>query len=218
MKKAFVYFILIAAVFFCLWLALRRNAQTRKPPQEQGVIPSTQSSAASLPTTNSSQQKSASPDSKFRRPAGIDDEGWKWLQRVRQRALSANQPIEFYGRALDQNDKPVEGAKLILTLTYVDEEMFRGTNFFHMNMGDEMRFKPLELMSDADGWIKLSGIKGESLRVQSLSKEGYSWTMPQIGSFIYEQNGKHRVGHTEMEDAFNPNKGYIFHLQKDESK
>ena len=123
---------------------------------------------------------------------------------VRQLALTANQPIEFYARTLDQEGKPVDGAKLKLTLSYVDEEMFRGTNFFHMKMGDEIRAKMLVLTSDSNGWVKLSGVKGQALRVESLEKEGFSWTMPQIDMFGYESGGKHSVGYTEMESAFNP--------------
>ena len=136
----------------------------------------------------------------------------------RQLVLSANQPIEFYASILDQDNKPVEGAKLKLKLSYTDEEMFRGTNFLHKKMGDEILSKPLEITSDSNGWIKLSGLKGQILRVESLNKDGYSWEMPQIDSFGYEAGGKHSIGYIGMEDAFNPSKGYVFPLQKIDRK
>ena len=56
------------------------------------------------------------------------------------------------------------------------------------------------------------------VRVEELDKDGYTWTMPQIGSFLYEPDGGHRVGNAGMEDAFDSQKGYVFHLQKNESK
>ena len=73
----------------------------------------------------------------------------------------------------------------------------------------------LDLYSDTNGWIKLVGVTGRDLRVEILKKDGYSWTMPQIDSFAYESNGERTVGYAEMRDAFNPDKGYVFHLHKD---
>ena len=138
--------------------------------------------------------------------------------QARQMILAQNQPVEFYARVVDQTNKPLEGAMLCITLSRIDEKMFDTTNFFHMQMGDEIVHLPMKLLSDTNGWIKVVGITGKALWVESLGKEGYSWTMPQIDSFAYEPNGERTVGYAGMEDAFNPAKGFVFHLQKIEAK
>jgi hypothetical protein len=134
--------------------------------------------------------------------------------QARQMILEQNQPVEFYARIVDQNNKPLEGVVLSITLSHIDENMFATTNFLSMKMGDEIVHLPMKILSDTNGWIKVAGVTGKALRVESLGKDGYSWTMPQIGSFVYEPNGERRVGNAGMEDAFNSAKGYIFHLQK----
>jgi hypothetical protein len=150
----------------------------------------------------------------FVRPDYIDEEHWNRLMALRQTFLSENQPVEFYTRILDQNGTPIEGATLTIKLTRVDETLFATTNFFHLNMGDELKDVSLELISDANGWISLTNKTGNSVRVESLIKKGYSWTMPQIGSFVYDPDGNRRVGVAGMEDAFDPVKGYVFYMQK----
>jgi hypothetical protein len=217
MKRLIYGIVVLVALAFCVWLALRQpahppiqNVEPPKPPQPtntviEPIIPSTPppQPPPSQPATNA-----------LVRPNDIDEDHWNQLMLVRQIALEQNQPVKFYARVLDQNDQPVEGAKLQITLSQINEKMFETTNFFHMNMGDEITHIPLELVSDRDGWIKVTGVTGDSLWIEALNKEGYSCTLPNIGSFLYEPNGQHRVGYTGMEDAFNPAKGYILHLRK----
>ena len=92
--------------------------------------------------------------------------------------------------------------------------MFNTTNFFHKELGDEVSNKPMEGFSDSNGWIRITGLKGYIIDVGNVSKDGYTWEIPHIGSFSYESGGQHRVGYAEMESAFDPTKGYIFHLLK----
>jgi hypothetical protein len=150
----------------------------------------------------------------FIRPSSIDEETWNKILQNRQIILSQNQPIEFYVRIVDQDQQPVEGAKLTISLERLDETMFSLTNYLHWDPAAAYQKKFLDLYSDANGWIQLAGVTGEALRVETLMKEGYSWAMPQTDSFTYEPEGQHRVGYAGMEDAFNPDKGYVFHLTK----
>lgn len=218
MRRIIYSIAVLVALTFCLWLFLRRPApmpsQITEPPKL-----SQPTNTIIVPIISNAPAQTAPPrqppvTNAFVRPDYIDEDHWNQLMLVRQLALSQNQPIEFYARTLDQNELPVKGATLCITLSRIDERMFETTNFFSKKMGDEIIHLPVTLVSDTNGWIKLRGVTGDSLWVESLSKEGYSWTMPQIGSFLYEPNGGHRVGNAGMEDAFNPDKGYIFHLQK----
>lgn len=214
MKKSLIYLSLILALAFCLWLALRRTAPILKqeaPPQQ--VQPSTPPKIEPPPITNAPQVTAQEAD--FPRPRGIDDDGWKWFLAIRKVALEANQPVEFYARILDQKEHPVEGATLKLMLTYLNEDMFRTTNVFHMKMGDEVVNKPLEFVSDADGWIRLDGVKGYIVDIRGLSKEGYLMR-DYYGSVRYEPHGVRNTsgGDILLTNALNPNVGYTFHLEK----
>ncbi len=135
---------------------------------------------------------------------------------VRQLALSQNQPVEFYARVLDQNNQPVEGAKLTLKLTRTDETMFATTNFFSRKMGDEVLIIPFELLSDSNGWIQLTGTNGYFLDMTGLSKEGYSSSYPNgnFGGVHYEPNGLRDTygGDILLTNALDSQRGYILHL------
>jgi hypothetical protein len=152
------------------------------------------------------------------RPTSVDEETWnRWLA-YRRFILEQNPPVEFYARVVDQDGQPVVGAKLTVKLTRMEGMAFATTNFDAWDPAKAIQDTVLDLYSDTNGWIQLIGVTGRDLRVEALEKDGYSWTIPQIGSFVYEPNGEHRVGNAGMEDAFDPNKGYVFHLQKIEGK
>jgi len=219
MKKLFRVILVLVALAFCVWLFLHHPAETTHQNSEQPELIQTTNPIVAPIVSNASSPPLPQPATNaFVRPDNIDEDHWNQLMLVRQLALAENQPIEFYARTLDQNEQPVEGATLCITLSRIDEKMFETTNFFSKKMGDEIVHLPVKLVSDTNGWIKLTGVTGDSLWIESLSKDGYSWTMPQIGSFLYEPNGGHRVGNAGMEDAFDSQKGYIFHLQKIEGK
>jgi len=130
--------------------------------------------------------------------------------------LSEDQPIKFYTRVLDQNEQAVEGAKLTVSVERLDETMFEPTNYLHWDPAAAYQKKFFDLYSDVQGWIQFTNITGRALRIEALVKDGYSWTLPQIGSFGYEPEGKHLIGDAGMEGAFDSSKGYILHLQKTE--
>jgi hypothetical protein len=208
--KRIIHILIILVATFCAWLLLykptqipEKNVTQQAQPQSTNVAPMRYAPSPAMATTNA-----------FVRPSSIDEEHWNQLMQARQIILEQNQSIEFYVRVLDQNEQPVEGATLQITLSRIDEKLFETTNFFSMKMGDEIVHLPMKLVSDAEGWIKLNGVTGKALWIESLDKEGYSWTRPQLDSFAYEPNGQRTVGYAGMEDAFNPEKGYILHLQK----
>ena len=216
MKRAIYIIVILAVLAFCAWLFLHRPKSTLEKPASLLTQIQTTNSVVVPPVTNMS--ASVADTNAFIRPDYIDEEHWNRLMLVRQMILEQIQPVVFYARVEDEGGNPVEGAQLKITLSRINEKMFETTNFFHMNMGDEIVHIQLNLLSDVSGWIRVTNMTGKALWVESLSKEGYSWTMPQIDSFAYGINGERTVGYAEMRDAFDPNKGYVFHLQKIEGK
>ncbi len=218
--KRTIWIILILVALLCLWLFLR------KPPQvpQQSVTPQTPSqptNVVSVPAITNAPHQPTPPQptpatNAFVRPASIDEATWNRALVNRQVILSENQPIEFYSRIVDQEGQAIEGAKLKLKVSRMDETMFAPTNYIHWDPANAVQDIPFELLSDANGWVCLTNITGQLVQINDLSKEGYSWTMPQIGSFGY--GPERAVGYAGMEDAFNPAKGYVFHLQKIEGK
>jgi hypothetical protein len=222
MKRAIYGIAILIALAFCIWLALRKptqmptqNTEPQKPSQQpttNAVVAPIISNAPPLPPPTQP------ATNEYIRPDSIDEETWKKIMEARPQYLIDNQPVEFYARVLDQNRQPLEGVKLIISLERMDETKFAPTNYLHWDRAAAYEKKFIDLVSDAKGWIQLTGVTGKALRIESLSKTGYSWTMPQIDSFAYEYTGQRTVGYPGMEDAFNPEKGYILQMQKIESK
>jgi hypothetical protein len=222
MKRMFIAVFLVALIIM-VWLILRQSKSM--PPRAPIVI-----QPAPIPTTNTQAlaqiSTNLSPAPLFPapgtnipiRPTSVDEETWnRWLA-YRRFILEQNPPVEFYARVVDQDGQPVAGAKLTVKLTRMEGMAFATTNFDAWDPAKAIQDTVLDLYSDTNGWIQLIGVTGRDLRVEALEKDGYSWTMPQIDSFAYEPNGERTVGYPEMRDAFDPNKGYIFHLQKIEGK
>jgi hypothetical protein len=202
--------ILLFALALLAWLVLRQ------PKKSSSDLPATPPQAADMqiPMQSVETNTSTSNLNALIRPNTMDEETWnKWLA-YREVVLSENQPVEFYARVVDQNNQPVEGAKLTLVLSRMDENVFSMTNFPNWKPENAQQENLIDMFSDSAGWIKLSGITGHILRVESLSKQEHSWTRPPLDSFAYEPNGEKTVGYADMRNAFDPTKGYIFHLQK----
>jgi hypothetical protein len=162
------------------------------------------------------------------RPDAIDDAGWEYYQLMLEMVLEGNQPIEFYARVVDQDAKPVAGARLELHLSGVDTDKVLA-KYPHMNMGDEQVFWTNVMTSDFNGWIRLKGIAGHYLNVWGYaSKDGYSAKNPDgnFGTIIYETkniletNCVKRIPEIRTStkdlpvDAVDSSKGVVFQLQK----
>jgi hypothetical protein len=156
------------------------------------------------------------------RPKTIDEDHWNQLMLARQLALAQNQPVEFYARIFDQNNQPLEGAKLTMKLTRTDEKMFETTNFFARQMGDEVSISFFQLFSDSNGFVSFTGTNGYFLDMTGLSKEGYLSSYPNgnFGGVHYEAGGMRDTygGDILLTNALDSQKGYILHLQKIDGK
>jgi hypothetical protein len=210
--KSIIFILFIIVLLTASWLIFRPDKQipsqatlTSKPTLTTNISPQ-QAIDVSFPTNTNT----------FIRPDYIDKDHWNQLMLARQMALQRNQLLNFYARVVDQDEQPVEGAKLKLTLTYLDEDMFKTTNFFQKNIGDEVAHKTIELSFGADGWIQLTNTRGYSVDVRGLSKEGYLAARDYYGGELYEPNGTRRTFGDDilMTNFYNAQTGYTFHLQK----
>jgi hypothetical protein len=213
MKKFTLFLFGAALVAYCAWLLFcQRQLAPKKTAMPHG---SSQTTNVNMASSVSSEVSLATDTNAFVRPGSIDEETWNRIMQARPVMLADNQPVEFYARVLDQNEQPVEGAKLTISLERLDEKMFTPTNYLHWDRATAYQKTFLDLYSDAKGWIKFTGATGRALRIEALVKQGYTGEVPNIGSFVYKSNGQHKFGYAGMEDAFNPDKGYVFHLQKE---
>jgi hypothetical protein len=211
MKRAIVIILILTSVIICVWLVLRRQISKQINPSQ-----------VSFQTTNISgapvsHAPSSATNAALIQPDTVDKAtSDKWV-KYRQVVLSENQPIEFYARVIDQNGNPVQGAKLILQLSRMNENEFSMANFPNWNPARAVVNKGFEVFSDSSGWIQVTQTNGSHLAVWGLTKEGYISSYPDgnFGGVSYEPGGRRNPsGDIQMTNAWNPQKGYIFHLQK----
>jgi hypothetical protein len=76
-------------------------------------------------------------------------------------ARGSTVPIEFWGRILDQNNQPVMGVQVKISISYPDPKIM------------STRYHRLEMNSDKKGEFRISGMKGSILGIDELKKDGY---------------------------------------------
>lgn len=215
MKKIIALILVAVVSACCLWLFLRPD----KTPPPKDVQTTSQPPATNLEiaTPISELPQVVKVSNVLERPFFIDEDKWDRLMMVRQTLLSRNQPVEFYARVVDQNVQPVEGVNLSVKLHRVDEKMFATTNFLSKQLGDEIVTKTNDLVSDAQGWVQLKGVTGFALDIIRLTKDGYvsRYSDGHHRGVTYESGGRRNTsGDVQMTNAWNPTKGYTFHLWK----
>ncbi|MCX6937305.1 MAG: carboxypeptidase-like regulatory domain-containing protein [Verrucomicrobia bacterium] len=191
-------FILSAALAVVVWWLLASRHQPPKPTvivQESHLpVP-----PAMRPTMPVSGQPSAEipPKPRMFKSKGWppttpeQKEMWNWWNAMYKAdpKFEWKTPIEFYGKAMDQFDEPVAGAKVTLMWSAMG-----GT-------------QGKEELTDSDGTFSLKGAQGKGVSVEIL-KNGYLRTNRAYGSFEYA---------AFFEDNFHvpdPSKPVIFRLQK----
>lgn len=209
--------VVLAILAIIVWLSFHTTLKKEPQPQTQTIVPSQTSSVQPPQPFVSTTNAPSYISNNLVRPASLDEQTWNKFLSYREVVLSENQPIEFYARALDQSGKPVEGVKLHVSIERLDESVFVATNYLHWDPALAFQKLYFDLYSDANGWIQFTGTNGIVLDMTGLSKEGYISAYPNgnFGGVHYEPSGT-RVpsGDILMTNAWNPQKGYILHLQK----
>ena len=167
MKKRTPILILAALLMFVLWWLLlvpARNpvalSPALRPEEAEREGPATsESSAVAQPTSEEADQD-------------------KRIAETRQRGLSSNQPIRFFGKVIDQHGEPIPEVKVIMGLRTFKEPL-PGV------MGDAYEY--LERTTASDGRFEITDANGSVLEMRSLEKAGYEASTARIyrGTYRY---------------------------------
>jgi len=76
--------------------------------------------------------------------------------------------FEFHGRIVDQEGKPLAGARISLELSKANPWFILGARSTFLNY-------PLQRTSDADGDFSIEGERGRLLVVRHIRDNGYTW-------------------------------------------
>jgi hypothetical protein len=146
---------------------------------------------------SSSQSQTATIDGTFlQKPGGPyepRDPRWKeWDENMkRDPGFQWRMPIEFYGKVVDERERPVQGAKFDI----VGTDASPSGNFYRT------------LYSDANGTVSLKGLRGKTFGVL-VSKDGYY--RPQTNRRSFEYAAFSDPSYYQPD----PNNPVIFHLRK----
>lgn len=111
-------------------------------------------------------------------------------EKIRSAIAYANVPIAFYGKVVDQDDKPLSAVRVVLRTR---KGVYAGPGL--LSTGSEKFTR----MTGEDGGFNLSGTKGDVLAVESIEKEGYELSTKTSRSF-----GFHGAGDKFVPDPNNP--------------
>jgi len=154
-RKALILAAVLLVLLAMFWLWRRQTT----PRQETASTQAATSSVASKPersTTGGAQSSSASTSQQPSIPATRKPN--PELKRTFE-TLNHN-PIEFYGRALDQSGAPVAGAEVTGSVLY--------------NTGTASGRKVASTTTDANGYFQFARMEGQSLGID-LKKSGYEF-------------------------------------------
>lgn len=158
MKKRISVLILAAPVLLLCWWWLRA------PATESTLAPTTPQTAPAEPATAET-ATGAKPDTHAAAEQMSEQaQAAARITATRQRGLSSNQPIRFYGKVVDQHDEPIPGVKVTLGVRNFKEPM-------PGMMGDGFDYPVVT--TGADGRFALTDAKGSLLTIKSLEKPGY---------------------------------------------
>src|ERR1700690_659595 len=170
MKKKITYSLLVLTIIGCFLIFFFQNknrnesAADNEAEPPHGNISSTNEVAAHHPSTknnlSSEPQISSSDRIKQERLSAL-------AKALSEYSKQIPQPIEFYGKVVDENMQPVEGA---------------GVSFIYNTYRPESSTNA-STVSDINGLFSISGVNGITLSV-SVGKQGY-YALQSIQQFVY---------------------------------
>jgi hypothetical protein len=155
MKKRITILILLTALLVSLVWWFWPRSETRTVADAKVVI--------SAPVAPSA-VPSAAPANKAANPTGTSTARPELKTQLQEVMTSANQPISFFGKVIDQDGDPIPGAKVTLKIRYMK-------TVGSVGIGDT--FAEPSLTTGTDGQFALTDAKGSLLVLKALTKEGY---------------------------------------------
>ena len=172
MKKTFFYGAIITVIGICLFLVFKKPKWQTTPTSEVQQAASLQMTNTSQPSQNISVAPAQSAQIQI--PASNESMQQKLgslSNAVQNLSTQVHGQIEFYGKVIDENNQPIEGANI----EFVWAQMFplpEGT-------------PSTNVISDREGLFSLSGAFGARLGVH-VSKAGYYYVRNlNVDSFSY---------------------------------
>jgi hypothetical protein len=115
------------------------------------------------------------------RPKNVSEQSWNRILRVHEIKNALNKKIDFFGKVVDQDDKPVSGSKIELRILAYEKSIER-----MMETGIDKPLKTLQKITDKNGKFSVENEFGVSLRIVLIDKEGFSFPSQSEGEyFIY---------------------------------
>ncbi len=189
-KKHFLLLILAFIGLFIWWMTHQINTPTFEEPAEHME----QVSADSPEPTNNAETIKNSSDAP---PRTHEEFMARFEQRLKEKADAQERglnewrtPIEFYGKVVDENGNPVEGAQIEFSCTDLSPA---GNSYYRTT-------------SDADGLFSLNNVQGKLLVVRSIVKDGYYVSKQNRNNFFYAGENENFIP-----EFGNP---VVFHLRK----
>lgn len=106
------------------------------------------------------------------------------MLRMKEILRKQDVDISFFGKVVDQNNIPVEGANVELQITQFSPDMEK---LFGQT-------KSIIIKTDSAGWFSVENEKGRSVYIKGASKQGYEYVMSQNTdiSFQYAEHGNQK--------------------------
>ena len=160
-KRTFALLLLLAlAIALLLWWRAREPVRTPNAARQESP------GSPAIAQKSHPAKEDVSSDDLARTPwKGPDEYKKRMIATVQDSARQANQPIEFYGKVIDQDDNPIPGVRVKIGVRWTQELSLPGTS--------KDVFNRFEVLSDDQGLFKLTDTKGSLLGIDALEKEGY---------------------------------------------
>ncbi len=132
------------------------------------------------------------------------------LKRHNAGASGFDSKVRFWGKVLDQDGHPIEGASIRASVTTL--RMIKTEKGYR-------EFELLDTQSKADGTFMFDGAEGFSLTIEKLTKPGYVLPSPYQEAMRFPEDFKHRFTYNPMggpEKVFRPDPAspFVFRLWK----
>ncbi len=106
-----------------------------------------------------------------KKPAGISDNQWLKLKQSIKNLWKNIKDINYYCIVLDQFNQPIQGAVVRFDISKISEDVSKILKSVYIGGAKEKEY--IDVISDEQGHVHLTGVRGDSFSVKSVIKSGY---------------------------------------------
>lgn len=149
-RRTFLVLVIVAGIVTLLWFF--RRCQKAEVTVARAI------------TLQANSPGSSKSNPEFNGIPGTDEQKRSRVSKIDEIMEQANQPIDFYGKVIDQDNIPVPGVMVRLSV--------KSTRLFAPGATRDV-FDYIERQTDAEGLFGLTDRKGALLSIESMEKSGY---------------------------------------------